>query len=228
MTPRRKRLAMLRLEEALAATQAAFNAKLFALRDVKRKVLADVAAKLDGLAGLARAAAGGSEPEALARAAAFLAPFAGLPPGLALVAEEEPAAAREAVSAADLAAFAARRQEEQRRAAAVAAGGLGGFAASAAPPAQGAAGARKAAAAAATAAASGGAAGGGARPGAASLSAGEEALARVMAAVPPSELEKGLSAVARRRVEHLRSKLSGAVMEGGERSARSGRRSGAT
>nr|A8J1V4.1 RecName: Full=Cilia- and flagella-associated protein 44 [Chlamydomonas reinhardtii] len=212
LTPQRKRLAMLELEEALHDIAAAFNAKFFALRDVKRKVLADVRVKLAALAELAAAAGaatGGADPDATA--AAYLAPFSGLPSGL--LPEEEPAEAREAVTDADLAAFAARKAEDERKAAAAAAGGLGGFAGAAAGPKKPAAGG----AAPAGGALAGGAAGSGSvahgaggpsAGGQQGLTAAEEALAKMMAAVPQSELEKGLAAYNRRRVEHMRSKLS--------------------
>lgn len=203
---------MLELEEALHDIAAAFNAKFFALRDVKRKVLADVRVKLAALAELAAAAGaatGGADPDATA--AAYLAPFSGLPSGL--LPEEEPAEAREAVTDADLAAFAARKAEDERKAAAAAAGGLGGFAGAAAGPKKPAAGG----AAPAGGALAGGAAGSGSvahgaggpsAGGQQGLTAAEEALAKMMAAVPQSELEKGLAAYNRRRVEHMRSKLS--------------------
>ncbi|KAG2482730.1 hypothetical protein HYH03_018361 [Edaphochlamys debaryana] len=216
MTPARKRAAMLELEEALHATRAAFNAKFFALRDVKKKVLVDVRAKLAALQDLATlagsAASAGADAEATA--AAYLAPFSGLPSGL--LPEEQPAEARETVTDEDLLGFAARKQENERKAAAVAAGGLGGFAAGgggAAPaaakkPAGGAApgAAPPGAAPAAPGAPAAGAAAG--APGASGLSAAEEALAKMMAAVPPSDLEKGLAAYNRRRVEHMRTKLT--------------------
>ncbi len=145
MTPQRKRQAMLELEEALYDTKTTFNKKFFALRDVKRKVLSDIRAKLSALADLAAQASvglgaagggaaggGGGEDGAAAAAAAvaagaqhaFLAPFAGLPQGL--LPDEEPAEARERVTEEDLAAFAARKAEEERKAAAVAAGGWTG------------------------------------------------------------------------------------------------------
>ncbi|GLC74134.1 Cilia- and flagella-associated protein 44 [Pleodorina starrii] len=215
MTPQRKRHAMLELEEALYDIKHAFNEKFFALRDVKRKVLSDVRVKLNALADLAALASstagggsgvagGGGGADAETTATAYLAPFASIP--ASLLPDEQPAEAREAVTDDDLAAFAARKQEEERKAAAVAAGGLGGFAT---------AGAKRPAGAAAGPAAHGGGAGGGAAGGGGGgpggpggLSASEEALAKMMAAVPQSELEKGLAAYNRRRVEHMRNKLT--------------------
>ncbi|EFJ51830.1 hypothetical protein VOLCADRAFT_103323 [Volvox carteri f. nagariensis] len=167
------------------------------------------------LAVMANSAAGGGTGVAVAggsvdtdaTAVMYLAPFASIP--AALLPDEQPAEARDAVTDDDLAAFAARKQEEERKAAAAAAGGLGGFATAGGVK-------RTAGGVAVPAQPHGGAGGGGGAAtsgsiGGPGLSASEEALAKMMAAVPQSELEKGLAAYNRRRVEHMRNKLTDEV-----------------
>ncbi|MEW5304835.1 MAG: hypothetical protein WDW36_007418 [Sanguina aurantia] len=201
MTPGKKRRQLLLLEEAIHDAKMAFNTRLLALRDVKRKVISEIGSKVADLIVL-NAQLGIDEL-----------------PMLPVMLPDEIPESREEVSEEDLADMARRQEEEEARAAG--GGALGGFSSSSTGPggAPGTAAKKTAAAAAPAGAASHGSitvlpSSGSTKPApavvdpaAAGVHAGEEALRALMAAVPQSDLEKALALMGRRRLEFRRAKL---------------------
>ncbi|KAJ9527700.1 hypothetical protein QJQ45_025974 [Haematococcus lacustris] len=211
MTPQRKRAQMLLLEEAMHGARMTFNNRFLALREVKRKVLseinhrvaemAEVTAQLGKLVPVASLASGPG--------AGTLGEQVNWQP-LAFRPEEVPED-RDKVTEKDIEDYLARQAEEERKAAGASALS-GGFATG------GGAGAGAASGAKSTPVKSSQRPGGGhtvsdAGVAVSTSSAAEDALTRMMAAVPLSELERHLQALQRRKLEFRRSQLQAEVTE---------------
>ncbi|KAL6756288.1 hypothetical protein V8C86DRAFT_2652820 [Haematococcus lacustris] len=211
MTPQRKRAQMLLLEEAMHGARMTFNNRFLALREVKRKVLseinhrvaemAEVTVQLGKLVPVASLASGPG--------AGTLGEQVNWQP-LAFRPEEVPED-RDKVTEKDIEDYLARQAEEERKAAGASALS-GGFATG------GGAGAGAASGAKSTPVKSSQRPGGGhtvsdAGVAVSTSSAAEDALTRMMAAVPLSELERHLQALQRRKLEFRRSQLQAEVTE---------------
>jgi len=208
MTPQRKRHQMLLLEEAMHSVRMDFNHRFLALREVKRKVITEINSRVQQLEAI-HEQLGRLAPAS--REGFSETPF-DIPPMLTLRPEEVPED-REKVSQEDVEEHVRQKEAAKSKAAASKLGGFGGHggpAAASTPPSNQKAsdsGSKQAAAQAGKAGEAAGGGGGGGAP------TGEEALAKMMAAVPLSELEKQLQAYQRRKLEQQAARLHYEVLE---------------